>query len=192
MELTATLSVINDMERAGVIGSYAITGAVAALYYIEPAVTQDIDILISFDESGYGSETGLVSLQPILEYARERGYQDFTEEGLDISGWPVQFLPVASDLDAEALDRAVTVELKSQNGTEAVSTRVLAAEYIVATALRIGRPKDHVRVAQFIEEDAVDLAALKRVIVAFDLSARWIDHCRRTGLVDPLGMGASP
>jgi hypothetical protein len=40
--------VINTMEADGVIGRYAISGAVAAYNYIEPTVTDDLDILVSF------------------------------------------------------------------------------------------------------------------------------------------------
>jgi len=33
-----TLQVLNDMERAGVIGRYAVGGAVGAIFYMEVAV----------------------------------------------------------------------------------------------------------------------------------------------------------
>ena len=36
------------MEADGVIGRYAIAGAVAAYNYIEPTLTEDLDILVSF------------------------------------------------------------------------------------------------------------------------------------------------
>jgi hypothetical protein len=44
-----TLDVINQMEADGIIGRYAVAGAVAAYNYIEPALTNDLDILVSFD-----------------------------------------------------------------------------------------------------------------------------------------------
>jgi len=43
----ATLQVINEMRAAGVIGRYAIGGAVGATFYLEPAATLDIDIFVS-------------------------------------------------------------------------------------------------------------------------------------------------
>jgi hypothetical protein len=49
MGMKQTLDVINAMEADGVIGRYAIAGAVAAYNYIEPTVTEDVDILVSFD-----------------------------------------------------------------------------------------------------------------------------------------------
>jgi hypothetical protein len=49
MGIKQTLAAINGMEAAGVIGRYAITGAIAAYNYVEAAVTEDLDILVSFD-----------------------------------------------------------------------------------------------------------------------------------------------
>ena len=49
MGIKQTLDVINEMEREGVIGRYAIGGAVAAYNYIESAVTEDLDIFVTFE-----------------------------------------------------------------------------------------------------------------------------------------------
>ena len=49
MGMKQTLDVINRMEADGIIGRYAIAGAVAAYNYIEPAVTSDLDILVAFE-----------------------------------------------------------------------------------------------------------------------------------------------
>jgi hypothetical protein len=65
MAIKETLEIINAMEADGVIGRYAIAGAVAAYNYIEPAVTDDLDILIAFDEVPHQAKTGLVTLAPI-------------------------------------------------------------------------------------------------------------------------------
>src|SRR5438067_6863844 len=45
-----------------------------------------------------------------------------------------------------------------------VTTRVLQPEHIVAISLTVGRPKDFLRVAQFLEEDAVDRKLLSDVL----------------------------
>lgn len=45
--MKATLEVINQMQADGVIGKYAIGGAVAATIYVEPAATLDIDIFVT-------------------------------------------------------------------------------------------------------------------------------------------------
>lgn len=49
-----TLSVINKLEDSGIIGRYAIGGAVAATRYIEPIQTFDLDIFVIFTLSQSG------------------------------------------------------------------------------------------------------------------------------------------
>src|ERR1700757_926646 len=105
MGMKKTLDVINAMEAEGVIGRYAISGAIAAYNYIEPTVTEDLDILISFDTRPGHPRAGLITLSPILSYLKTKGYAEDRKEGLLIEGWPVQFLPVANDLDSEALEQ---------------------------------------------------------------------------------------
>jgi hypothetical protein len=63
MAMQQTLAVINAMEAAGIIGRYAIGGAVAAYNYTEAAVTEDLDILVSFDGATTQQPAGLISLQ---------------------------------------------------------------------------------------------------------------------------------
>jgi hypothetical protein len=117
MGMRQTLDVINAMEAGGVVERYAIAGAVAAYNYIEPTVTEDVDILISFDVPSDRPRSGLVTLAPILSYLKSRGYDQYRKEGLLIEGWPVQFLPLADDLDAEALAQAQDPRLRSARGT---------------------------------------------------------------------------
>jgi hypothetical protein len=178
-----TLDVINRMEADGIIGRYGIAGAVATYNYVEPTVTDDLDVLVAFDPVPAGP--GLVTLGPILSYLKDRGYSDFRREGILIEGWPVQFIPVAGDLDAEALARADDVEIEIDRAEGPVGTRVLRPEYIVAIALRVDRPKDRLRILQFLEEEAVDLDALCDVIGRHGLRDAWRAFCRRSGVVDP-------
>src|ERR1700687_4068778 len=49
MGIKQTLDVLNAMEADGAIGRYAIAGAVAAYNYVEPAPTEDLDIIIAFE-----------------------------------------------------------------------------------------------------------------------------------------------
>ncbi len=41
-----TLAILNQLEHEGIIGRYAIGGAVAATRYIEPIQTYDLDIFV--------------------------------------------------------------------------------------------------------------------------------------------------
>jgi hypothetical protein len=109
-----------------------------------------------------------------------------------IEGWPVQFLPVADDLDAEALVQAQDIEIKFSEVEGATTTRVLRAEHLVAIALRVGRPKDLIRVAQFVAEDVVDMAVLCDILDRHGLSGTWRTYCERTGTRNPCPVRGVP
>lgn len=183
MSMRETLEVINRVEADGVIGRYAIGAAVAALYYIEISSTEDLDIFVSFDEAQGPLESGLITLAPILTYLAARGYAEFHKEGVLIEDWPVRFLPIANDLEAEALAKAREVEMDTPLG--GVPTKILSPEYLIANALRVARPKDFLRIVQFLDEDAVDLTILREVLQRHDLMAAWKAFCFRTGTTDP-------
>ena len=190
MGIKQTLDVINAMEYDGIIRRYAIAGAVAAYNYIEPTVTDDLDLLVSFSERASIPQSGLMTLGPVFSYLRAKGYEEHRKEGLVIEGWPVQFLPVASDLDTEALAQArpITIELGKAEGS--VRTRVLRPEHLVAISLRVGRPKDLLRIAQFLTEEAVDLPALCEILQRHNLNESWKAFCRRSGIADPCALQA--
>jgi hypothetical protein len=108
--LKNTFQVINRMVEDGIVKRYAVGGAVAALNYIESTLTDDLDILISIDDPAGQPVSGLATLEPVFAYLRNAGYSEFRKEGIVVEGWPVQFLPVADDLDAEGLAQAVDLE----------------------------------------------------------------------------------
>ena len=60
-----TLAVINKLEQEGLIGRYAIGGAVAATRYIEPIQTYDLDIFVMIPLS----PSGLTSISPMNVFA---------------------------------------------------------------------------------------------------------------------------
>ena len=158
------------MVADGVIRKFAIAGAVAALYYSELTVTEDLDVLVPFEDL-QDKPSGLASLEPLVSYLRARGYEKFEKEGIVVEGWPVQFLPVSNELDAEALERAKEVELP--DGPRSTKIPMLRPEHIVATALRVGRAKDRERVIRFVEEHLVDLGELQNVLSRHNLLKEW-------------------
>jgi hypothetical protein len=184
MSLRKTIEVVTKLAERGVIERYAIAGAIAALNYIEPTLTQDLDILISaahFEQS----RTGLLLLRPIEKALAELGYVERSDVGIVIDGWPVQFLPVASALDEEALERAIEIAIDVA-GDSPAKARCLRAEHLVAKAVEVGRLKDLARVQAFLEQDAVDLVALKDVLQRHDLMGRWLSFCAKSGIENPL------
>jgi hypothetical protein len=182
--MRSTIAVVAKLAEQGVIANYAIADAVAALDYIEPFLTADLDVLISVADFEK-RPSGLVLLSPIDKALAEMGYTERTDAGIVIEGWPVQFLPVASPLDEEALAAAVDVEIAAA-GEAQFKARCLRAEHLVAVALKVGRPKDWARIAAFLEEEAVDLSALAAVLDRHGLMDAWRSFCLRTGTKDPL------
>src|SRR5271157_3681133 len=161
--MKTTLETINCMQADGVIGLYAIGGAVAATFYLEPAATLDIDVFVTLP-SPPGSS--LLSLSPIYEYLTARGCR-VEREYIVIGHWPVQFLAPNSDLEREAISQAREAEV------EGVKTSVMTAEHLVAIALQTGRAKDHARIVQFLEQDAVDRHKLSRLLARHGLVPKW-------------------
>ncbi len=90
-----TLEMINRMQADGIIDKYAIGGAVAATFYLEPAATLDIDIFVVFPNIAGSS---LITLSPIYQYLSARGCV-LEHEHVMVEGWPVQFLPVGDALE---------------------------------------------------------------------------------------------
>lgn len=153
---------INEMQADGVISHYAIGGAVAATFYLEPAATLDVDVFVLLSNpSGV-----LVSLTPIYEYLKARGGVE-DREHIVLGDWPVQFLVPASDLEREAVVASVPVDV------EGIRTWVMLPEHLVAIALATGRAKDHLRVLQFINERAVDEVMLRAVLKKHGLVTKW-------------------
>ncbi|HEV2246020.1 MAG TPA: hypothetical protein VGW37_05145 [Terriglobia bacterium] len=158
-----TLEVINQMQAEGVIGRYAIGGAVGATFYLEPSATLDIDIFVALaDPPG----SPLVTLGPVYDYLGSRGYKAEGEHVL-IGGWPVQYLPASGALEQEAVEQAVETEV------EGARTRVMTAEHLVAIALRTGRAKDFARILEFVESGVLDAAKFDCVLKRHGLIERW-------------------
>lgn len=157
-----TLELINQMQTDGVIGDYAIGGAVGATFYLAPAATVDLDLFVSLPK-----DTGLlVSLSPIYEYLKSRGGTE-QDEYIVVKEWPVQFLMPGNALQKEALHQAFSTSV------EGVPTRVISAEHLVAIALETGRAKDHTRILQFVEQGALDRKKLRDILDRYGLSSKW-------------------
>ena len=164
-----TLEMLNRMQADGIIGSYAIGGAVGATHYVEPAATKVVDIFVALPTR---SGSPLLSLTPVYDYLIARGCKAKGEH-IMIGDWPVQFLAPAIALEQEALAEAIKADV------EGVPTRVMTAEHLVAIALNTGRAKDFTRILQFLEQEAVDRDQLNRILLKHGLKERWEKFQRR-------------
>ncbi|HEV2915312.1 MAG TPA: hypothetical protein VGX92_18680 [Pyrinomonadaceae bacterium] len=160
-----TLKVINRMVKDGVIGEYAIGGAVAAIYYLEPFDTADLDVFVQVNATA----NDLTILAPIYEYLTEQGY-GAKGELIYIDGIPVQFLPVFNQLTEEAVEKSQTIKYSQ------VTTRIMRPEYLVAIMLDTGRPKDYLRISMFLEQGAIKMRQLHAVLKRHGLMEKWKDN----------------
>jgi len=163
MNIKDTIATINQMQVDGVIGKYAIGGAVGATFYLEPSATFDIDVFVSIQNLPGSS---LLSVVPIYNYLTARGHK-LEKEYIIIAGWPVQFLPPNNALVEEALAQAVETQV------EGVRTWVMTAEHLAAIALQTGRAKDFARILQFIESSAVNANKLDPILTRHGLVEKW-------------------
>jgi hypothetical protein len=160
-------AVLNEMVRDGALENYAVAGAIGAIFYVEPFATEDIDVFVMTPPDR------LVIELPGLDYLKARGYTEFRNEGIVVEGWPVQFLPATTDLEREAYLNAEISDF------DEVPVRVVAAEYLVAIMLKVGRPKDLARIQMFLSQDAVKIDRFQDIIQRHGLEEKWVDYQRK-------------
>jgi len=85
----------------------------------------------------------------------------------------VQFLPPPGPLEEVALEFAEACNFHN------VPTRIIAAEFLCAIMLKTGRPKDLIRLSQFLEEGVLQKSAFMDIIDRFSLREKWIYFIRR-------------
>jgi len=145
-----TLKVVSELKKKGLILDYAIGGGIAALYYIEPLLTYDLDIFFV----------------PLYRWLSDKGY-GCEREHIIIEGVPVQFIPVYNDLVREAVGTAQEVKYGGMR------TRVLGREHLIAVMLQTYRPKDKERLARIFEESKPDGRRLLGVLNRHGLIDRY-------------------
>lgn len=152
----------NALVSEGIIRDYAIGGAMAAIFYVDPFSTFDIDLFYK-----PATEALDAGVPQIFEKLRQRGW---TVEGghLLCAGFPVQFL-AGSGLTAEAIEQAVATSF------EGVPTKVFRAEHIVAIAAQVGRAKDQSRIAQMLDQSKLDREYLREILKRYDLKPKGYD-----------------
>lgn len=152
-----TLIALNDLKNKGIIDEYAIGGGMAAVFYIEPFLTYDLDVFILA-----GDEMDLQPLAALYQYLKKKGCRP-KQEQIIIEGIPVQFLPAYNKLLKEAVSEARKIKVQ---GTE---TRVMTVEHLLAIMVQTGRAKDRERFFKVLEEADIDQAKLSRILKRFDL-----------------------
>ncbi len=153
------IKVINDLKDKGLIKDYVIGGAVAAIYYVEPFFTYDLDIIYDIEENG------LAVLSPIYDYLRKKGYK-IDKEHIIIDETPVQFVPIYNDLIQEAFENAKSITIEKNK------TKIIKVEYLAAIFLQVYRPKDREKLLKILEQADIDKKLLAEILKKYKLEKK--------------------
>lgn len=159
--LSQTFRVLNELQVDGVIEQYAVAGAMAFLFYTEPATTYDLDVFVFLPP-----QTGLIfSMDPLYGELRKRGYS-FDAEHVMIYETPVQFLPAYNALAVEAVEQAV---VHDYNGTP---VRVISSEHLIALAYQTGGGHRIARASSLLAMGTIDAGRLDAILSAHGIGER--------------------
>src|ERR1039457_6795161 len=151
LPLADVLRAANGLVAAGLIEDWALGGALAAIYYVEPFTTYDADIFFIPTDKGLSA-----GIPAIYAHLQAQGWQ-IEREHLLVRGFPVQFL-AADGLSDEAVREAERIEF------EGVPAKMCRAEHIIAIATSVGRAKDKARIEQLLQQADFDKTYLSEVL----------------------------
>jgi hypothetical protein len=155
----AALAAIERLKQNGVVDEYAVGGAMALVFWSEPIPTFDLEVFVLLP-----SESSLVSLAPVYDWARRNGYREEAEH-IVIAGLPVQVIPAHNALAEEAVTSAASLDFEGQ------PVRVVRPEYLIALYLEPGArtAKRLERVAALLEQGNVDRELLETLLRRYKL-----------------------
>jgi predicted nucleotidyltransferase len=160
-----TIELINELKRENLIKDYAIGGAIGVLKWVEPFFTRDLDIFIIPIKETKKEE--LINLTPVYEYLKQKGCH-WKGQWIIIEGIPVDFIPVDA-LEREAVENAEEIEF------EAVKTKVITPEYLIALFLKAGRDKDLRKIEMLLEQAEIDRGKLDRILETHGLTEKFVN-----------------
>jgi len=145
------LKEINNLKKRRTLKDYAIAGGIAKNYYLEPQFTYDLDIFILIDT--------MDNFHNIYNYFRRKKHK-IENVFIIIQDIPVQFFPsFIHPLIEEAIKNAKLIKVSK------VRTKILTAEYLIATLLMSFRQKDKYAIMELLS--FADMNLLKRILKKF-------------------------
>jgi hypothetical protein len=142
---------LNRLKKTGVIKDYAIGGAHAVAYYLEPVKTLDLDIFV-FAESDQ-------DFYIFRAYIKKAGFR-VRGTHVIIDDMPVHFLPGSlHPFINEAVRKGKRIRVKN------IPTKILTAEYLVVSLLMAFRLKDKMVIPDLL--GLVDMEILRTIIKRF-------------------------
>ena len=95
-----------------------------------------------------------------------------------IHGFPVQFLPVSTPLEKEAVENAMVLTWEEH------TIRVMSPEYLAAIAMAVGRPKDRARLVYLCSLQNFSKGKFTDIIQLHGLSETWSAWAKGLGLLE--------
>lgn len=142
LDVISVIKILNELKKKHKLKDYAIFGAVAASYYMEPIYTQDLDILVlAQTDADY-----LSVWREIKKYSAE-----IKEFGFIINETEVQILPTSID---PLYEDAVKTGIKFK--VNRITTKVVDIEHLILMALKANRVKDRFRAKILLEQSNFD------------------------------------
>lgn len=158
--MKTAIALAKEMKDQGVILDYAMAGTVAAMFWMEPLDTSDLDFLViptPQDAAGPIAGAGMIS------FLSSKGFK-WKQQAVVIDGVPVDFILVPTPLEEEAVRGAVT-----KRPAPGDSVRVVRPEYLLAIALRVGRTKDLLKAKMLDSSPDVDRRRLEALLDRYKL-----------------------
>jgi hypothetical protein len=154
------LRALNAIKENSVIADYAVAGGIAQAFWVEAVPTYDLDVLVALPQA----EGVIVSLAPIYDWAKDRGYATRGEHVV-IGDVPVQFLASPGPLTDEAIERAATLRFGETD------VRVVRPEYLIAMYLHgSARTRQRRERAAILRDNAgIDESLLAELMQRFSL-----------------------
>ena len=142
---------LNRLKKTGVMKDYAIGGAHAVAYYLEPVKTLDLDIFV-FAESDQ-------DFHIFRTYIKKAGFK-MRGTHVIIDDMPVHFLPGSlHPFINEAVRKGKRIRVNN------IPTKILTVEYLIISLLMAFRLKDKMVIPDLLE--LVDLERLRPIIERF-------------------------
>jgi predicted nucleotidyltransferase len=143
---------LNGLKRRRVIGEYALIGAVASTFYLEPVFTEDLDVIVLVESN----EEYIQVFRKVGEWAQGMEGMHYILDEI-----PVQLFPSTTNpLYADVVRRAVAVRIDN------FRVKAASPEHLVVLFLDAFRPKDQIRITQLLE--IVDNKSVDRLVERFN------------------------
>jgi predicted nucleotidyltransferase len=152
MSFVDAIRILNRLKQRRVIRGYVVIGAVVATAYMEPILTEDLDIIVLVDTD-----------EEYIRTFRRVGESADAMEGMHfvLGGVPVQMFPsTTKPLYRDALENARDTRIGG------LRVKLASPEHLLVLYLEAFREKDHHRIRTLLPQSRSD--HIRRLLEKFD------------------------